>query len=65
MSDDKPKWDTPGNAKSSAPYEAGDLARTHGISADRAQMLIDRFGHDPELLRREAEKIAAPPRARP
>ena len=23
---------------------AGDLARTHGLSVDRAQMLVDRFG---------------------
>ena len=60
MSDDKPKWDTPEHVKSAAPHEAGDLARAHGISVDRAQMLVDRFGHDPERLRSEAEKIAQP-----
>ena len=57
MSDEKPQWDQPDNVKSSAPYEAGDLARKHGISPDRAQMLIDKLGHDPERLDREAAKI--------
>ena len=57
MSDDKPKWDTPGNENSSKPDEAGDLARKHGISPDRAQMLIDRYGHDPRRLDAEAEKL--------
>ena len=57
MSDDQPKWDEPENRKSSKPYEAGELARKHGISPDRAQMLIDKFGHDPAQLDAEAEKI--------
>lgn len=55
---DRPKWDTAGNAASSAPDEAGDLARKHGISPDRARMLIDRLGHDPKILDAEAEKIS-------
>ena len=57
MSDDKPKWDTPENEASSKVFEAGDLARKHGISSDRAQMLIDRYGHDPEQLDEAAEKL--------
>ncbi len=57
MSDEKPQWDQPDNVKSSAPNEAGDLARKHGISPDRAQMLIDKLGHDTEQLDREAAKI--------
>lgn len=57
MSDDKPKWDTPENEVSSKIDEAGDLARKHGISPDRAQMLIDRYGHDPEQLDAAAEKV--------
>ena len=46
VSDDKPKWDTPTNVKSSKLDAAGELAKKHGISPDRAQMLIDRFGED-------------------
>ncbi len=57
MSDDKPRWDQPDNVKSSAPNAAGELARKYGISPDRAQMLIDRFGHNPERLDREAKKL--------
>ena len=57
MSDDKPKWDAPTNVVSSKPDEAGELARKHGISPDRAQMLIDRFGHDPEQLDAAALKL--------
>lgn len=59
MSDGKPKWDEPGNAQSSKPDEAGELAREHNISPDRAQMLIDRFGHDPEKLKAEAKALGA------
>ncbi len=58
MSDDKPKWDEPKNEKSSERYEAGELARTHGISPDRAQMLIDRLGHDPAQLKAAAIKLS-------
>ena len=50
ISEDKPKWDTPTNVVSSKPDEAGELARKHKISPDRARMLIDRFGHDPAKL---------------
>ncbi len=50
MSNDKPRWDAPGNKTNSAPDEVGDLARKHGISPDRTQMLVDRLGHDPEQL---------------
>ena len=57
MSNDKPKWDAPGNEVSSKHDEAGDLARRHGISPDRAQMLIDRYGQDPERLNAAAEKL--------
>ena len=57
MSDNKPKWDTPGNVESSKADEAGELARKHKISPDRAQMLIDRFGHDAVQLNAEAVKL--------
>ena len=59
MSDEKPKWDTPTNVKRSKPNEAAELARMHNISSDRAQMLIDRFGHDPEKLKAEAKASGA------
>ena len=58
MSDDKPKWDTPLNNISAKPDEAGDLARKHKISPERAQMLIDRYGHDPARLDDEAKRLA-------
>ena len=59
MSDDKAKWDSPGNLESSKVNEAGALARKHGISPDRAQMLIDRLGHDPAALDAAAQKLGA------
>ena len=59
MSDDKPKWDTPLNNISSKLDEAGELARKHKISPERAQMLIDRYGHDPARLDAEAKRLAA------
>ena len=58
MADEKPRWDTPTNVVSSKVDEAGALAQKHGISADRAQMLIDRLGHDPEALNAAATKLA-------
>jgi hypothetical protein len=58
MSSDKPKWDTPQNEKSAAPFEAGDLAAKHDISPDRAQMLIDKFAHDPERLNAAAAELS-------
>ncbi len=57
MSGGTPKWDIPVNEASSKPFEAGDLARKHGISPDRAPMLIDRFGHAPEQLSAAAEML--------
>ena len=62
MSDDKPKWDDPDNDTRSKPFEAGDLARKHGISPDRAQMLIDRLGHDPEQLEAAAASLRLNPK---
>ena len=59
MADDKPRWDTPTNIKSSEANEAGALASKHGISPDRAQMLIDRLGHDPAALDAAAKKLGA------
>ena len=50
MADDKPKWDTPTNVALSKINAAGELAKKHGISPDRAQMLIDRYGDDAERL---------------
>jgi hypothetical protein len=58
MSTDKPKWDTPQNEKSERPFEAGDLAAKHSISPDRAQMLIDKLGHDPERLNAAAAELS-------
>ncbi len=59
MSDDKPKWDTPTNIVSSKLDQAGELAKKHGISPDRAQMLIDRYGHDPDRLDAAAKSAKA------
>ena len=50
ISEDKPRWDIPTNVASSKLDEAGELARKHNISPDRAQMLIDRFGPDRKKL---------------
>ena len=58
MADEKPKWDTPTNVASSKVDEAGALAIKHGISPDRAQMLIDRLGHDPDALNAAATKLS-------
>ena len=57
--DDKPKWDTPTNVTSAKANEAGDLAIKHGISPDRAQMLIDRLGSDPQALETAAKALSA------
>ncbi len=59
MADDKPKWDTPTNVESSKLNVAGVLAIKHGISVDRAQMLIDRLGHDPKALEEAAKALSA------
>ncbi len=65
MSDEKPAWDTLKNAESAKPNEVGDLARKHQISPDRAQMLIDRFGHDPKMLDEKAGKLRSSSGTRP
>ena len=38
-------------------YEVSDFAARHGISADEARELIERFGNDRATLDREAAKI--------
>lgn len=58
MSDDKAEWDKATNETSAGPDEAGDLAKKHDISPDRAQMLIDRLGHDPVQLEAAAEALS-------
>ncbi len=60
--DYKQSWDQPDNITVSDLSEAAKLARTHGISPDRAQMLIDRLGHDPEELALAAENLRINPR---
>ncbi len=62
MSYEKPKWDQPSNIKSAEPNQAGELARQHGISPQRAQMLIDRLGHDPEQLNAAAKALRINPK---
>ena len=57
----KPRWEQPDNIKVSEPSEAGKLAKKHGISPDRAQMLIDRIGHDPKELALAAEDLRINP----
>ena len=57
MSDDKPKWDQPSNVTSPAPDLAAGLALEHGITPQRAQMLIDRLGTDPGTLKAAAEEL--------
>lgn len=61
-SDGKPSWEQPDNVKVPEENEAGKLARKHGISPDRAQMLIDRLGHDPKKLAAAAEALRINPR---
>ena len=61
MFNDKPKWEQPDNVKKSEPTEAGELAKKHGISPDRAQMLIDRFGQDPKRLMEVAQALRVNP----
>ena len=64
MSDNKPKWDTPTNVTSSKLDAAGELAKKHGISPDRAQMLIDRYGDDQERLDAAAKGARVNPGAK-
>ena len=64
MSDNsKPKWDQPSNVESAPPDLASELARQHGISSTRAQMLIDRLGTDPETLHAAAKDLRINPKA--
>lgn len=62
MSDEKPKWDTPTNVTSSKLDAAGELAKKHGISSDRAQMLIDRYGDDTDRLDTAAKGVKVNPK---
>ena len=62
MSDEKPRWDQPSNVKSAPPDLASELAQRHGISAVRAQMLIDRLGTDPERLNEAAQELRINPK---
>ena len=55
VSDDKPKWDMPTNVVSFKLDQAGELAKKYGISPDRAQMIIDRYGEDQEQLDKAAK----------
>ena len=59
MKDVKAAWDVPTNLGIQQASEAGVLALKYRISADRAQMLIDRLGHDPEAPEAAAKKISA------
>ena len=62
MADDKPKWDTPTNVASSKFDLAGELAKRHGISPDRAQMLIDLYGDEPAQLDAAAKSVKINPK---
>ena len=63
MSDKKQTWDQPSNVESGPPDLASTLAETHGISPARAQMLIDRYGTDPERLATAAKDLRINPKA--
>ena len=51
-----------GQLVSSKLEAAGELARKHGISPDRAQMLIDRLGHDSDRLEQAAKDLRINPK---
>ena len=59
---EKQSWEQPDNIKISPPTEAGELAKKYGISPDRAQMLIDRLGHDLKELASAAEGLRINPK---
>ena len=62
ISDDRaPSWEQPDNVPKAKPTEAGELATRYGISIDRAQMLIDRLGHDRQDLAEAAEGLRINP----
>ena len=59
MADDKGTCGS-GNRREIAgdgPYEVAAFAKKHGITRDRAEMLINKFGNDHAKLDSEAEKL--------
>ena len=56
-------WDQPSNVESAPPDLASDLAKRHGISVVRAQMLIDRIGTDLDRLNEAAKDLRINPKA--
>ena len=59
---EKSKMDQPIDADGVQPDAAGELARKHGISPDRAQMLIDRMGKDSGGLEKAAAGLRINPK---
>ena len=59
MADDKSKRGEPDRRQVAGDeaYEVGHFAKRHGISRDRAEMLIEKFGNDRAKLDAEAEKL--------
>jgi hypothetical protein len=59
MADDKSKRGEPDRRQVAGdePYEVGYFAKKHGISRDRAEMLIEKFGNDRAKLDAEAAKL--------
>ncbi len=59
MADDKSKRGGPDRQQVSGeePYEVRFFAEKHGISRDRAEMLIQKFGNNRAKLDAEAEKL--------
>lgn len=55
---EKQNWDAPSNVAGGKASEAESLALKHGISPERAQMLIDRLGRDSRRLNEEAAKLS-------
>lgn len=55
---EKQNWDVPSNVVEGKASAADSLALKHGISPERAQMLIDRLGADSTRLNEEAAKIS-------
>ena len=59
MADDKSMIGEPDRSRvaKGERYEVADFAARHGISADEARELIDRYGNDRATLDRQAAKI--------
>ena len=59
MADDQSKRGGPDRRQVSGeePYEVRHFAEKHGISRDRAEMLIEKFGNDRAKLDAEAAKL--------